>query len=205
MEYTSLPWYVCELALRLPFSVDTLLPPQDFKKFPYDSQELRMQFSYDHGSSTSVNQFIMSAVTSQWFVRGDGDITSGWKIDSLDIPTRNESMADNVDYFISKYGLASNEDDPMSITSGNVLTKSRTIEFDVVINVSRQSLYYTTNMIIPIYLLIGVSLVTYFIPPEILVLRVNMVCFTLFIFVLNDDADQLNLEYHCVFVTDSKI
>ena len=149
----------------------------DFRDFPFDKQHLVMQFAYNHGRTVDIGRFIPSATSKEWFMRGPGDVAPGWDVSRVEVRSHNSSMADLIAMYTSDgLGQQSHPDDPLPMTGNNdnVANMEQLVEFDVVIVIDRHWLYHITNMVIPLLLLVSLSFIAYFIPPEYFDSRVNL-------------------------------
>ena len=64
-----------------------------------------MQFHYQ--SVDVVKRFIPSTFSSRFLIRGEGDIVSGWAVANIEVITRNFTLGEELDFFISNYGTFS--------------------------------------------------------------------------------------------------
>jgi len=175
--------------------------PMDFRLFPFDSQKLQMQFHYQ--SVDVVKRFIPSTFSSRFLIRGEGDIVSGWAVANIEVITRNFTLGEELDFFISKYGGYASPDDPFPLKEKNGANGSELyqyydfdlVTFDIVITINRLWRYYVLNMIVPIILLVCLSLITYVIPGENIDARIalNLTLFlslTALQFIINDQLPK---------------
>eukprot|EP00216_Chloropicon_sp_CCMP2111_P000620 CAMPEP_0198238886 /NCGR_PEP_ID=MMETSP1446-20131203/4423_1 /TAXON_ID=1461542 ORGANISM="Unidentified sp, Strain CCMP2111" /NCGR_SAMPLE_ID=MMETSP1446 /ASSEMBLY_ACC=CAM_ASM_001112 /LENGTH=381 /DNA_ID=CAMNT_0043921377 /DNA_START=1 /DNA_END=1142 /DNA_ORIENTATION=- len=171
--------------------------PMYFRNFPFDSQNLIMQFQ---NKADGVTQFIPSATSTRWLIEGRGDIVSGWNVTNIGIYPKQASTQDRMKQVISEFGISANPDDPMALT-GKAFDDDRPasrgvfIGFDINIRVTRFGRYYVLNMLAPLFLLVSLSFLTYLIPPHLLEARVTLDV-TLFLsltalqFVVNDQLPR---------------
>ena len=97
----------------------TFFSPFHFAEFPFDSQQLDIHFTHSAGSLTQVANFVPSASSSRWFQRGEGDAAPGWDLRDIHIEAYNVSLVESISYFVSKYGVVSNELERLPIAAGN--------------------------------------------------------------------------------------
>lgn len=148
-----------------------LFGSRNFRKFPFDSQTLVMQFT-----SGGITEFIPSASSTRWLIRGEGDIVSGWNVSDVEIVPKSANVQDELDYFIGNFGIGSAPGDPAPVTGGNEAFKeAEFIGFDVQIQVERFGRYYSLNMIAPLLLLVALSFITYIIPAQNFDARIALV------------------------------
>ncbi len=151
--------------------------PMDITRFPFDTQELVMQFGFQ--SKQVVNEFIPSSSSTRFLIRGQGEIVSGWDVKSVEVKPWSTTMQEGVNYYVERFGTPSNPNDPAPIVDyaapdeGNE-NGYEIVSFDVVVTISRKWRYYVLNMIVPILLLVCLSLVTYMIPADSLDTRISL-------------------------------
>ncbi|QDZ23285.1 ligand-gated ion-channel protein [Chloropicon primus] len=173
--------------------------PMDFRRFPFDHQELDMQFSFTPEVNPAIKRFIPSATSTRFLIRGEGDALSGFEVAGIKIVAKKESLQDELDFFIGGYGTKSNPNDPVKITGGparsGYLGQAERVSFDIFIGVDRFSKYYVLNMIVPVLLLVSLSFITYIIPPSSLDSRIGLnvtlfLALTALQFVVNDQLPK---------------
>ncbi len=102
-----------------------------------------MQFHYQ--SVDVVKRFIPSTFSSRFLIRGEGDIVSGWAVANIEVITRNFTLGEELDFFISKYGGYASPDDPFPLKEKNGANGSELyqyydfdlVTFDIVITINR--------------------------------------------------------------------
>jgi len=188
---SSVAWYVGVHA--------KYFTPMDFHRFPFDTQVLDMQFSFEAEIDPAIRRFIPSASSTRFLVKGEGDPLSGWAVSSLEIIPSKQSLQAELDYFIGEFGELSVPQDPKPITGipgrPGYLGQAERVSFDIYIRIDRFWKYYVLNMIVPILLLVALSLITYIIPAESLDARIalNVTLFlslTALQFVINDQLPK---------------
>ena len=190
---SSVAWYVGIQA--------KYFTPMDFHRFPFDTQVLDMQFSFEPEVKPRIRRFIPSASSTRFLIRGEGDVTAGggWRVSGIEILARNTSLQIELDSYIYEFGEASIPEDPAPITGipgrPGYLGQAVRVGFDVHITVDRIWRFYMWNQILPILLLVSLSLVTYIIPAESLDARIalNLALFlslTALKFVINDSLPK---------------
>jgi len=168
--------------------------PMDFRRFPFDSQKLVMQFGFK--GTNEIKEFIPSAQSTRFLVRGEGDIVSGWDVKSLEVQPRNFTLESELSFFLDNYGKMPAPTDPTPVLpSSGAYEGVNLVSFDLVITIERLYNYYVLNMIVPILLLVSLSVVTYIIPAESLDIRIalNLTLFlslTALQFIVNDQLPR---------------
>ncbi|QDZ21470.1 ligand-gated ion channel [Chloropicon primus] len=175
--------------------------PMDFRRFPFDEQTLVMQFEFQ-SVATTISRFVPAAKATRFLVRGEGDVVSGWWIDSIDVRTRNFTLKDELDYWMENYGAFSPGSDPYPLSKGpqGACAEELLIDataaattcgendtrpsasppaaqltsFDIVISIHRIWRYYVLNICVPVLLLVALSLITFIIPAESLDARIAL-------------------------------
>jgi len=152
--------------------------PMDITRFPFDTQKLVMQFGFQ--SKSVVNEYIPSSSSTRFLVRGEGEIVSGWDVQSVEVLPWSTTLREGVNYYVSNYGTPSNPNDPAPVADYGDGDESQqgsgyeVVSFDVVVTIKRKASYYILNMLVPILLLVGLSLITYMIPPADLDTRISL-------------------------------
>eukprot|EP00216_Chloropicon_sp_CCMP2111_P003788 CAMPEP_0198234338 /NCGR_PEP_ID=MMETSP1446-20131203/379_1 /TAXON_ID=1461542 ORGANISM="Unidentified sp, Strain CCMP2111" /NCGR_SAMPLE_ID=MMETSP1446 /ASSEMBLY_ACC=CAM_ASM_001112 /LENGTH=239 /DNA_ID=CAMNT_0043915105 /DNA_START=1 /DNA_END=717 /DNA_ORIENTATION=- len=137
-----------------------------FRDFPFDSQNLVMQF---RNTADGVTRFIPSATSTRFLIEGEGDIVSGWNISKVNIYPIQASLQDTMNNVIDQFGSVSNPDDPAALI-GKAFDIERPLStllllgFNINIEVTRFGRYYVLNMVAPLFLLVALSFITYMIP-----------------------------------------
>ena len=129
-----------------------------------------MQFSFT--PTYIVNNFIPSASSTRFLIRGEGDIVSGWDVTDIVVESKNFTLQSELEFFIGNYGEypVLSDPKPVILPRGESLPlEARIVAFDIKIKIQRLWSYYVLNMIVPILLLVSLSLITYIIPAESLV------------------------------------
>ena len=115
--------------------------PMDFHRFPFDSQLLDMQFSFEAEINPAIKRFIPSASTTRFLIRGEGDTVSGWDVQSIEIVPKNISLQVEMDYFIETFGKVAVPSDPAPITGvpgrEGYLGQAERVGFDIYIRIDR--------------------------------------------------------------------
>ena len=168
-----------------------------FSKFPLDSQQLQISLglnSVAHGPDSQTIQFVPSATSSVFMMRqgiegqkGKVDSVSGWEIRDVSMEATGVPLIEAVDYFVYDFGTGPVTGEPMPIAGDPDKDSSNPFQdpelrhygVNIYINVKRLSEYYIINQIIPIYVLVMLSMVTFFHNPSKIDTRValNLTCF----------------------------
>jgi hypothetical protein len=174
----------------------TWFTPMQFSRFPFDAQELVMQFSFT--PTNVISNYIPSASSTRFLIRGEGDIVSGWDVTDLVVEAKNFTLQSELEFFIGNYGKYPVASDPNPVIppiGESIPSEARIVAFDIRIKIQRLWSYYVLNMIVPILLLVSLSLITYIIPAESLDARValNVTLFlslTALQFIINDQLPR---------------
>lgn len=170
-----------------------------FSLFPLDTQRLQISLgltSVSHGAGSQTVRFVPSATASMFLMRNaiEGqkkkvDSVSGWSIQDVSMQVVDQPLEEAVDYFIEYFGTPPVPEEPMPVAGDNDTNRDpsnpfRDPEFrhhgvNIYISIKRLSEYYIVNQIVPIYVLVLVSLVTYTHNPSKVETRValNLTCF----------------------------
>lgn len=148
----------------------------DFRSFPYDHQQLKMMIrtQWDQMSTS----FVIDSVNIE------SRKVPGWSVQSLSVVDGFERLNDTFQ-MSETHPLAAVMDDPNNMYRSATLT----------ITVSRESRFYVTNMITPIWLLTVLSWSTFVVDPSSIDVRMSMVLtimlgFIAFQFVVNDNMPK---------------
>jgi hypothetical protein len=173
----------------------------EFSTFPLDTQNLQVSLglnSVSHGNSSQGIRFVPSASSTVFMMKQgieghqDGkkvDSVSGWQVENVSMESVEVPLMESVEYFIYYFGTGSDKSDPMPMVGTTGSSSPPASPFtnpalhhyglNIYIEVKRISSYYIINQIVPIYVLVLVSMVTYFHNPSKIDTRiaVNVTCF----------------------------
>mmetsp|Transcript_3172 Transcript_3172/g.11503 ORF Transcript_3172/g.11503 Transcript_3172/m.11503 type:complete len:469 (-) Transcript_3172:567-1973(-) len=151
----------------------TYFTPMNFQRFPLDEQKLVVQFSFTN--PFMVKEFVPSTTATRFLVRGEGDVVSGWAVDSIAVEPRNFSVRSEIAHWVDGYGERAVEGDTYPLilpdTANQTIVQYAVpdegfyaVSFNVVIHIHRLWRYYLLNIIVPIFLLVVLSMVCYIMP-----------------------------------------
>ena len=64
--------------------------PMNVKYFPFDSQALQIQFA--HVNADYIRKFVPSAGSTSFGQRGEGDVVSGWNVETTEVVVGNTTV-----------------------------------------------------------------------------------------------------------------
>lgn len=151
-----------------------------FKAFPFDTQYLTVQVQYANRSPRSPVRLFPSATSQGIYGPASGDLISGWQVNAVSLYTYNASRGPP--FTNETLATPSNPNDPWPVKPvKDSKMKMPFINslwvgdgFFVVIQVTRISLFYIVNSIIPIILIGWLSLFVFAISPKHLDTRLGL-------------------------------
>ena len=137
--------------------------PMNFRSFPFDSQDLKLQFEYS--KQDYIKEFLPGPTTKRSVRKGAGDIVYGWHVDDIVV------VPDNVTY-MALFG--ENETAGLLAVGASKMDKdSNFTSFDIVIHVHRLHSFYMMALFAPMFLLVILSFATYTMPLDMMAVRIS--------------------------------
>ena len=146
--------------------------PMNFRSFPFDSQDLVLQFGYS--DAAYIKEFVPSTTSKRFLIRGDGNIVSGWDVTDVKVVNSSQTQQQELSDWVERYGKFSDEDDPSPVVRRNANATKELVTFEVVIHIKRLWKHYVLNLITPAIFIVLLSLITFLIPADSLDVRIGL-------------------------------
>ncbi|WZN60471.1 ligand-gated ion-channel protein [Chloropicon roscoffensis] len=146
--------------------------PMNFRSFPFDSQDLVLQFGYS--DAAYIKEFVPSTTSKRFLIRGDGNIVSGWDVTDVKVVNSSQTQQQELSDWVEQYGKFSDEDDPSPVVRRNANATKELVTFEVVIQIKRLWKHYVLNLITPAIFIVLLSLITFLIPADSLDVRIGL-------------------------------
>ena len=121
--------------------------PMNFRSFPFDSQDLVLQFGYS--DAAYIKEFVPSTTSKRFLIRGDGNIVSGWDVTDVKVVNSSQTQQQELSDWVERYGKFSDEDDPSPVVRRNANATKELVTFEVVIHIKRLWKHYVLILITP--------------------------------------------------------